>query len=234
MANALATETDAGTPAGPDRSIPQELIDLALLAIKRGAQSVSLGYEGLGYDFPAPIGWLLWIHRFEHGVDDAADGTHTMLTHQVGCALDDILPPAWLATAAADGTPDATVIDGHLELFEAGVKNGWGMTYTRQFRQHEVWTRTCARSGMQDTIGLQHVLKGNAPNWSRTPDSTAPTSVELSLAVHEKQPTKAVAGVIADEYSVISRSSFESSLHTRAPGFARVAYADDELEEWVL
>lgn len=237
MALSPASTSAGTTPTGPDRSIPQELIDLALLAIRRGAQSVSIGHEGLGYDFPAPIGWMLWIHRVEHGAEGTADGDHAMITHQIGCDLGDIVAPAWLTEAAADGTEDAIVIEGGLELFETGLKNGWAMSYTREQREHGVWLRTCAREGFEDDLGMRHVLKGYAANYGWTPESTEPTSVEISLSIYPSNRRLPLDGesvsMIGDEYSDLDRAQFESMLQATAPGFAPVAYVDDELEEWV-
>lgn len=234
MADSLEVPTtdDTRVATGPDRSIPQQLIDLAILAIKRGAHRVDLIHEGLGYEFPAPIGWLLWIHRFEHGTAEDSRDAHKLITHQVGSSLERLTAPEWLALSAADGTPDAHVLDGYLELFEVGVRNGWEMSYIREQREHGVWNRTL--DGRPDTLGMRHVLKAGAPNWARNAESDEPTSITLSMSVHELEPAKAVVSQITREHTLLDRPTFEALVQKQAPWFAPVAYADEALEEWVL
>lgn len=48
-----------------DRSIPQEMKDLIRLALETGLDTVSIGYESIGSDFHAPIGWQLHMDRLE-------------------------------------------------------------------------------------------------------------------------------------------------------------------------
>lgn len=48
----------SATPTpGSTQPIPHIMLELARLAIEQGFDKVFLGFNGLGYDFPAPIGW---------------------------------------------------------------------------------------------------------------------------------------------------------------------------------
>lgn len=56
--------TDASpVPASTPNDAPEALLALAELALSRGFDSVSLGFGGLGADFPAPISWMLHLTR---------------------------------------------------------------------------------------------------------------------------------------------------------------------------
>lgn len=51
-----------------DRSLPDELAELAHLALVQGLDEVHLFFEGLGADFPAQIGWQLSLTRTDPSV----------------------------------------------------------------------------------------------------------------------------------------------------------------------
>lgn len=51
-----------------DRSLPDELAELAHLALVQGLDEVHLLFEGLGADFPAQIGWQLSLTRTDPSV----------------------------------------------------------------------------------------------------------------------------------------------------------------------
>lgn len=51
-----------------DRTLPNELAELAHLALVQGLDEVHLLFEGLGADFPAPIGWQLNLTRIDPSV----------------------------------------------------------------------------------------------------------------------------------------------------------------------
>lgn len=64
------------TPASaPIQSIPHVMLELARLAIEQGFDNVSLGFEGLGYDFLAPIGWRVHLEpvSYENASLDKAE-----------------------------------------------------------------------------------------------------------------------------------------------------------------
>jgi len=51
-----------------DRTLPDGLAELAHLALVQGLDEVHLFFEGLGADFPAPIGWQLSLTRINPSV----------------------------------------------------------------------------------------------------------------------------------------------------------------------
>ena len=51
-----------------NRTLPDELAELAHLALVEGLDEVHLFFEGLGADFPASIGWQLSLTRVDPSV----------------------------------------------------------------------------------------------------------------------------------------------------------------------
>lgn len=226
------TDLELTTLPGPDRSVPQQLVDIAVLAIRRGAQRVSLHLEGLGADFPAPIGWLLRITR----VDDPRlrSGRHRdYLHHQVGCDLGDLVTPAWLASA-----DDAVVVEELVELFTSGIVNGWSVTYERDVFDHAVMRELAEEDGRALRFGMRHKLEADAANWSYSIDPHAPASVistNVHLSIREGEPRDVVA--FSDDggtHRQVTETHIADLLRQTAPHHAPVAYWDTNLEKWVL
>jgi hypothetical protein len=240
-ADALLVAPVAAGPAssGPDRTIPQQLIDVAVLAIKAGAHRVSLAHESLGADFAAPIGWLLRVHQHDSIItspEERAQNT-TLITHQVGCDMDDVQAPAWVTKVIESDAPEAVVLDELLELFQAAIRNGWDVAYERHVFEHFSWQETVKRHGMDDSLGMRHSLKATAFNWGyddadRERDDAL--SIELSLSMREGATEDTVAGVIdVAGYQPVEQTYVDTLLRATAPWFVPVAYVDDELEDWV-
>ena len=237
MADATAVEGATGT-SGPDRTLPEELIQLALLAARRGAAAVGIHYSGLGHEFGAPIGWIIHVSREDHHYRARTDDD-LFYEHQIGCDVADVKAPAWLTASAADGTPDATTIDDYLELFEAGLRNGWEMTYTREVREHDVWMKVLSKDGTvphEDTLGMRHHIRGTAFNYGWVDGGPDPMSIEISLSRHELEHDDAIYEILgrgSEDSGQRDRAYAEKLLRNQAPGFVPVAYMDDDLEEWV-
>lgn len=222
----------AAQPA-PDRTVPQELVDLAVLAIKRGALSVSLGHESLGYEFQAPIGWILWIN--EAGDDGfPKEGSTVMINHQAGCDFDDFVLPAWLA---GDDVPEQPAIDQLIDLFEAGIKNGWNVAYERKMFDHQSFQEVARKLGYTDETGMRHRLTGNASNWhydQAARDRGDQVSTEATLSICEGETPEPLAwSNDGGEPRQVQPTDVEALLTAQAPNFVPVAYFDDETEEWV-
>ena len=226
----------AAASSGPDRAIPQRLIDVAVLAIKAGAHRVALVHESLGADFAAAIGWLLWVHQHDSIITspEEREQNSTLLTHQVGCDMDDVQAPAWVATSDTD----SLVIVELLELFQAGIRNGWDVVYERHNFEHFSRQETAKQRGLLSPFGLRHTLKATAFNWGY--DSTArdrgdDMSIEVSLSMREGTREDRVAGVIdVAGYQPVETAYVDTLLRAPAPWFVPVAYVDHELEEWVI
>jgi hypothetical protein len=231
-----AMTTSATPSAQPDRSLPQELIDLAVLAIKRGALSVSLGHESLGYEFQAPIGWMLWISEAdENGM--RKERAH-LISHQIGCTFDDFVLPEVFADA-----PEEPVIDVLVELFQTAVKNGWDAAYERRMIEHRSFEVIHAERGLTSPFGMRHELRCGAHNWSydqaaRDRGDRVSTQAVLILGLPVEpgstEPTDPIAFTDhGGEHRQTTRSHIEALLSNTAPHFVPVAYFDDELETWV-
>jgi hypothetical protein len=236
MAVSPANSSTAGTVSvGPDRTIPEALVQLALLAVRRGAHEVGIHHSGLGYEFRAPIGWIVRIRRDEHHydvktVDDLWE------EHQIGCDVAEITAPAWLVASAADGTPDAPTIAGYLELFEDGLRNNWEMTYTRHTREHgvhlKVMTDLATEKPYVDSMGLRHSVKG----YSFAYRSRTGKSHEISLSGYELDAAGESIYEIADsgkKHGPRDRARAVQLLTNPAPGYVPVAYFDKARERWV-
>ena len=215
---------------GPDRSVPEQLIDIAVLAIRRGAQRVSLLHEGLGADFPAPIGWLLRIRRLEDP-EHPKHGHTDFLNHQVGCDLGDLVAPAWLAEAS-----DAVVIDELVELFEIGIRNGWSVSYEREMFEHAILQQSIGKRGVTLTFGMRHKLEADASNWFYSFRPFAPANVVSTnayLSIREGESRDVIA--FADDggsHRQVSQVHIDALIRQQAPNSAPVAYYDEEQEGW--
>jgi hypothetical protein len=230
-----ASDTSAAPSptSAPDRSVPQELVDLALLAIKRGATNVALVHESLGYDFHAPIGWLLWITRGDAELVPENELRVELITHQVGCDFDPT--PAWLC---APDVPEQTVIPELIDLFEVGIKNGWSVVYERKEADHHFFSRVFNERGLPLTLGMRHSLRATAHNWAY--DEAArergdQLSVEASLSLREGEIRDLVAFANDnDDHRQVDQAHVESLIRKAAPFFVPVAYHDADAEEWVI
>lgn len=244
MTASAAQTTPAGAvTTGPERSVPQGLVDLAILAIRCGAHKVSLGHDSLGFDFHAPIGWLLWITQYDpalqpEGDDDEDEDNSALEWHQIGCDPSDITAPAWLAESAADGSDDLVVIEDLLELFQAGVANGWDVAYERHESEHLIFQSIAKTYSIENPSGMRHQLRATANNWAY--DSIAHARgdhalTEVVLSVCEgSQPDVLAFSDDGGTHRQVEWSHAAALLRTTAPDFVPVAYFDYQLERWVL
>lgn len=231
MAVASAKHTDAGT-TGPDRSIPEELIALATLGIRSGAHEVTISHSGLGFEFKAPIGWILRIRRFDrHFRNIDAEGDRFSFEHQIGCDIAEAKAPDWLLEQAAAETPTPAVIEDYVELFATGLRNGWDMLYSREMADHAIWQGFCEQQGIPDALGMRHRLRG----YAFAHRSRSGKSVEITLSRHELNDEESVYEIVSsgERHGVRDRARAEQLLTTTAPGYTPVAYFDDTREEWV-
>lgn len=232
------TDSDAPAPLaltvlpGPDRSVPQQTIDLAVLAIRRGADRVSLLQEGMTFDgFHAPIGWLL---RARKAADPykPGDADTLFVDHQIGCGLDDVVAPAWLAAI----TEDSPVIEELIELFQLGAANGWEMTYERKALDHAIFKRVSKEYGIP-IRGLRHSLEASACNWGFDAAAAARgdrVSTNLTLSICEGEPRDIVAfSDDGGEHRQVDHAHIDTLIRQQAPNSVPVAYFDEDLDGWV-
>jgi len=216
---------------GPDRSLPQQLIDLAVLAIRRGAQRVGLHYEGMDADFGAPIGWLLRAHKSDDPYKPSS-GHRLFVDHQVGCDLADVVAPTWLAEL----TEDRPVIEELVELFVEGARNGWDVSYERKELDHAIFTKV-AKEYQLPIRGLRHSLEASATNWGYDKAAAArgdQVSNNVWLSICEGSQRDVVA--FADDGGVhrqVEQEHAAALIRQQAPNSVPVAYWDESHDGWV-
>lgn len=202
----------------------KEILEVALEAIKRGALSVSLGHESMGYEFPAPIGWMLWIDE----KDDTKDTpiTTSLVTHQIGCSVEDIVLPEGLRDK-----PEEAVVEKFIELFIEAFKNGWSADYVRE-------TTRFGDDSDGWTVNL-HKMSFSAPNWDYHAKGGRKNGEQVSVNVHISQflerPSETLVWV--DDGGVhrsVALDYAEDLLRKDAPNRAPVAHFDDAKGEWVI
>ncbi|ROR76123.1 hypothetical protein SAMN06295974_3729 [Plantibacter flavus] len=220
--------TESNSPAAvPDRTLPQELLDLAVLAIKRGAWKVSLIHEGLGADFRAPIGWLLYIN--EPSPDPFSPGAFTAISHQVGCDFNDFVLPESLA---GEDLADQAVVDVLLELFQESVRNGWESSYERKVLDHAIWLESTQRLGLE-APPMRHSLQATAHNWAWNPEAGArgeSISTDTTLSTDLTDSDRWLAFVGGTQ---VARADIERMLRSAAPNRVPVAYFDEAADGWI-
>lgn len=224
--------------AGTDRTVPGELVDLAVLAIRHGAHRVSLGHQSLGVDFSAPIGWICWITEKDPILHPDPKARSFLLRHQIGDDLEEIQAPAWLTERIDSATEPVTVIDELVELFQAGIRHGWSVKYERGEGEHEIFRKVAEKHGDAAAFGMRHDLTATATNWGYDAAAAARdehVSTELTLSMREGLERDAIA--FSDDggtHRQVDPSHVESLMRRQAPDFAPVARFNDELEEWML
>jgi hypothetical protein len=222
------------TVPGPDRTIPEELIDIAVLAIRRGAQRVSLLHEGLGADFPAPIGWLVRMRMNDYPPHPAKKRS-VHFDHQIGCELD-TTAPGWLLDE-----PDQPVIDELVELFQIGARNHWQVSYIRDYLDHAVM-QSLARERPEHPrlaqFGMRHRLEATAHNWGYDDAAAArgdQISTEASLSIRDGENPDVVAfSNDGGKHRQVTQERVTELLREFAPNAARVAYYAGDEGGWVL
>ncbi|MFJ5725500.1 hypothetical protein [Streptomyces sp. NPDC093149] len=237
-----------------DRTIPASLVELAQRALRSGRiDEVFLGFEGLGADFPAPIGWIMHLNRVETtlaaqlGTSD--EGNHLVVTSQIGSepkafvgidrpVMDAEAITAWidLPRPTDSGEPIGDLEDA--ELLITAVRNGWSVQRELRRADHVITSRH-APAEMPDRLPLQasyqlHALN-NFYNVEDTPShrsTDAPASRRIYLRRDAVPASSWVSAMVEG-----SRTSPESAINEisgRAPWYADVAYFDEDTETWTL
>ncbi|MFC9755200.1 hypothetical protein [Streptomyces sp. NPDC056921] len=237
-----------------DRTIPASLVELAQRALRSGRiDEVFLGFEGLGADFPAPIGWIVHLNRVETtlaaqlGISDV--NNHLVVTSQIGSeprafvGIDRPMMDAEAITAWIDlprptdsGEPIADL--GDTETLITAVRNGWSVQRELRRADHMIMSRH-APAEMCDRLPLGasyqlHALN-NFYNVKDTPShrsTGAPVSRTIFLR-RDAVPAGPWLSAMA-EGTRISPESAISEISVRAPWYADVAYFDEDTETWIL
>lgn len=233
----MSNDTDRSSAAitastGPDRSVPQFLIDIALRALRRGSEKVFLGHESMGYDsgFRAPIGWIMWVRT-----PGASDGHSELITHQVDCAFSEDELPEWLRSDAEPDAAEPALVASLLELFEVSVKNGWDVRYERFPDEHQIFLDFLG--DRPDGLGMRHTLDASASNWGydqAASDRGERVSDNVHISLREIHRTS--ANVFSDDggtHRQVDLAHAEALLRAQAPYFQRVGYFDEEADTWV-
>ncbi|MFF3127033.1 hypothetical protein ACFVRD_33080 [Streptomyces sp. NPDC057908] len=237
-----------------DRTIPASLVELAQRAVRSGRiDKVSLGFEGLGADFPAPIGWIMHLNRVETtlaaqlGISDV--GNHLMATSQIGSEprafvgidrpmMDAEAITAWIALPRPTDSGEPIADFGDAEMLITAVRNGWSVQRELGRADHMIMSRH-APAEMSDRLPLRasyqlHALN-NFYNVEDTPShrsTGAPVSRSIFLR-RDAVPASPWVSAMA-EGTRISPESAITEISVRAPWYADVAYFDEDTETWIL
>ena len=238
------------TQTMPVNSPPAAMLRIAETAVLRGLDKVHLGYESLGADFPAPIGWQ---YHLTH-VSADPDRRHFL---RVTCQEGDSEPEAfvgdlpnvtywheeeildWIAGAP---DPDALEADRNAktwELIQRAHLNGWEVTREIRRAEHALFARFAELRGMvPDPLPVQ-TIEVSALNWfyntSGHPQhhsTGAPVSVGASLV----STGESFLHLDGNEGDLVfaGAAEFEAVVAEPARWFVPVARYDEDAEKWVL
>lgn len=237
-----------------DRTPPASMLRLIKLALETGLDKVSLGFEGMGYDFPAPIGWLLHLRRLDSYAADEEEGNYLTISARIGHEAEAYVGPvdneepylneeqiaAWITAprpGARDYTPEEKAqFAQDTELFLAALEKGWQSS--RGLRR-------------EDALGLEEHLPSQTPrplvtkynfaalNWFYGIEGHAGynkngTEVSENLTMIKAAITATAPYYCARGIERISQETLLAKLATQTPFFAPVAYNSEELDDWVL
>lgn len=247
------------------REIPAELVNLMKLALAGGnIDEVSLDFEGLGYDFYAPIGWFLFLTkvspelRVHAGATPHADGVKSLEPEmlRISAHVSAPEPTAYLGTDPQSGEAhywDAAAI---AQWIETPRDIGTVGAPVAAPDEHIDLAISAAKSGWCVTRQLSRY--GHSPDPSLV-NRQIPTSVSYRFTAHNyayNDETSAhhrdtgadvslnlVLGI--DEQAATWSYALQNAhrvdpMHiTEAvaqvpPWYARVARFDEDLDEWVL
>lgn len=240
-----------------DRTMPEPMRKLIRLALETGLDAVQFSFEGLSFDFAAPIGWILHLSRVDPIVVGhiPQDSNHLTINCQIGSEPDAYVGPVdgsespyldaqqiadWI-TAPREGIPAYTAVEKaqfaqDADLFLETIDKGWHPARTL---------------GRHNALTLDELLPGAGPhqihvtyefaalNWFYSVEGH-PASQEMGAAVSENRVLikRSITDVSAFYCTIDGKKTVESSVRdplTRtAPWFAPVAYFDRNLEDWVL
>lgn len=223
-----------------DRTMPQAFVELAERSLKTGTLDyVSIGFEGLGADFPAPIGWLLHMNRFGqvllHQTGLSEQGNHMFVSAQVGEE-----PSAFAGVGEDDldaeeisqwinhprpGIAGPTIMDvDDVELMITALRNGW--TASREI------TRIGTQIGVTYVFeALNNFFNVEGHPTHRSTGASLSRRISLVSTVRSQAPQQAHAAFIDGTTATAQMALAE--IHEQAPWYADVAYFDDDQEEWI-
>lgn len=238
--------------------MPAELVQLMTTALAGGnVDEVSLVFEGMGYDFYAPIGWFLYLTKISPELHvggvaaDAQERESLLVTAQVNSPH----PTAYKGTDPQTGaarywdcaaitkwvtSPRDVALVGapvivpaeHVSMAVEAAKLGW--TVNRQLRR---FGRT-AFSPPDLEIPTVVSYRFGASNYAYAdPTSTshhgtgADVSFDLALGTSDTSWAWNYALRGAER---VDPADITAAVARNPPWHARVAHFDDDAEEWVL
>lgn len=240
----------------PDRTPPAELIYLVRLAIRQGLDTVSLHFESLGADFPAPIGWMVNLDRYDpayvnhlnsSGQSECISCNHLTIMTQINSEISGFTGEGtdisqwgikeireWiLADRPQVDTPDddaeiAWQVDA-MQMTTAW-KLGWN---AKRSIQRMAGDRIYTEYTFEADNYFYNVVEHPAHRDTGTKVS------EMMMLSKEGYSGEWVYAAIddLDEYNrptQIDPHAALDRLTQHPPWHAQVAYFDDELEDWIL
>jgi hypothetical protein len=246
-----------------DRTLPADILELASLALTSGLDEVHLMFEGLGADFPAPIGWQLLITRVDpmfelwpenHSSENQSGRPggvpdYLRVTAQIGSEASAFRQPsqaywgseeiaAWLSTPRAGiSGPSAEEKAAHerdADRMIAAWRHGWSAE--RALRRHT--KASLEHRAPYETAPMVVSYRYSALNhFYNTEGHPAHRSngTDISVDIHLSRKDLCGADWL---YSAVGSERVPvrdalARVTRRAPWYADVAYFDEDVEEWV-
>ncbi|ADK69020.2 hypothetical protein [Gordonia sp. KTR9] len=245
-----------------NRNMPAEFAELMELAVAGGnIDEVSLVFEGLGYDFHAPIGWLLYLRKVAPELSVEADGKTTSDSEpNLICVDSQVSRPTpssyvgvcprsgeaqywdaaaikrWIEAPRHAGTAGEPVMSPaeHVQMMVTAAKQGWSVT--REIRRYG--RRHTAALIPSLNIPTSMSYRFEAHNYSYNDETSehyrgagAELSMSLALGTTEQSTTWNYA--LRDSERV-DPAEIVAEVSQTPPWHTRVARFDENLEEWVL
>lgn len=222
------------------RTAPQAFIDLAEQALRGGAlDRVFIGFEHLDSDFPAPIGWVLGMHRVDpivlaqtglsdignRMIVDAQIGSEPSAVAGVGLEnFDAVEIEQWINYPRATGIGSPIFGLGDIDRVMAAVRNGWAVT------------REITRLGQHVSITYTFEAGNHFFNHEGSPShrsTGAPVSRQIGLVFTMKSRALENAYAAFVDGLTVTPAVALAEIAERAPWYADVAYFDDDHGGWI-
>lgn len=243
-----------------NRDMPAELVELMTAALAGGnIDDVSLVFEGMGYDFYAPIGWFLYLTKvapelkFATTPPNAIDDDPSILL--VSAQVNSPEPTAYLGADPLGGEPrywnaeeiaawieaprdvqsagsQVRIPSDHVEMAIAAAKLGWSVT--QQINRYGFHHAAESRSDVPAAVSYRFTAHNYAyadMAEKRHCDNSDDLSLSFALGTTDGRSTWSYGLRGAER---LDPAHIVAAVAKVPPWHASVAYFDNAAEEWVL
>lgn len=246
-----------------NRDMPAELCELMELTVAGGnIDEVSLVFEGLRYDFHAPIGWLLYLRKVAQELCVGLDGKAgaTISGPNLICVASQVSTPAptayvgvcpqsggarywdaaaikqWIAAPRHAGTAGDPVISPaeQVQMMVTSAKQGWSAT--REIRRYGRRHTTALIPSLNIPTSVSYRFEAHNYSYNdETSEHYRGTGAELSLslALGTTEDSTTWNYALRDAKRA-DPAQIVAEVTQAPPWYTRVARFDERAEEWVL